>query len=284
MIFCLDSKADGSVRWGCVEKGAQAYHKRQRFSPQMQTFTTRTADFSVQWVTAALWPQAKTSNAIFYAAAKSYDQEGQQREEKWKVRKVLIGSNNPGKLREIQALVGDMAIELLLPKQLALNELLVEETGSTYAENAALKARAFAKASGLLTLADDSGLEVEALDGAPGVYSARYSGVSHASDADRRTYLLAQLKGHPRPWKARFCCTVALAIPDGQIEFTEGICPGEIIPDERGSDGFGYDPIFLLPSLGRTMAELSMQEKNTLSHRARAVAAARPMLAKLLAT
>jgi XTP/dITP diphosphohydrolase len=185
-------------------------------------------------------------------------------------------------LREIHALIQDMDIQLLTPHDVALENMSVEETGKTYAENAALKAQAFANASGLLTLADDSGLEVDVLDGAPGIYSARYSPKPQASDADRRAYLLTQLKGHPQPWKARFCCTIALASPYGHLELVEGICPGEIIPVERGNDGFGYDPVFLLPSLGRTMAELSMQEKNTLSHRARAVLAARPVLASRL--
>lgn len=199
------------------------------------------------------------------------------------MRKLLLGSNNQGKLREIQALIGDMDIELLLPKDVSLANVSVDETGSTYAENAILKAQAFAKASGLLTLADDSGLEVEALDGAPGVYSARYAPKPNANDADRRVYLLERLRNHPRPWGARFCCIIALATPGGHVEISEGVCPGEIIPVERGNDGFGYDPIFLLPSLGQTMAELTMQQKNTLSHRARAVLAARPVLAKLLA-
>lgn len=197
------------------------------------------------------------------------------------MQKLLLASGNQGKLREIQALIQDMDIQLLVPQDVSLADMFVDETGMTYAENAILKAQAFADASGLVALADDSGLEVDALNGEPGVYSARYSPRPNASDADRRAYLLAQLEGHPQPWTARFCCTVALAMPGGRVELVEGFCPGEIIPVERGNDGFGYDPIFLLPSLGRTMAELSMQEKNALSHRARAIMAARPILAKL---
>jgi XTP/dITP diphosphohydrolase len=191
--------------------------------------------------------------------------------------KLLLATYNPGKLREMLALLKDLPVELLTPLQVGL-QLEVSEDGNTYAENAGRKGLAFAQASGLLTLADDSGLEVDALHGEPGVYSARYLPLPRASDADRRTYLLQKLKGLPRPWRANFQCTVALANPDGDVQFTEGTCLGEIIPEERGSDGFGYDPIFLLTESGRTMAELTMEEKNRLSHRARAITAARSLL------
>ncbi len=199
------------------------------------------------------------------------------------MKSLLIASSNPGKLTEIQDLIGDLRthLKLLLPRDLGLN-LDVLEDGETYAENAALKARAYYQASGLLTLADDSGLEVAALDGKPGLHSARYAPQPGATDADRRAYLLKNLAGLPRPWAARFCCTVAIAAPDGSLHFSEGICPGEIIPEERGTNGFGYDPIFLIPELGKTMAELSMAQKNQLSHRARAVRGAVPLLASLL--
>ncbi len=132
----------------------------------------------------------------------------------------------------------------------------------TYAENAARKAQAYSIASGIFTLGDDSGLEVDVLNGAPGIYSARYAPQVGATDADRRAYLLQQLSPYPSPWIARFNCTVALASPDGDVHFAHGICPGEIIPEERGVNGFGYDPIFLLTEMGRTMAELTMDEKN----------------------
>ena len=193
--------------------------------------------------------------------------------------KLLLATNNPGKLREILALLDDLPVELLTPQQVGL-QLEVAEDGNTYAENASRKALAFSRAGGMLTLADDSGLEVEALHGEPGLYSARYNPKPGATDADRRAFLLRKLEGQPRPWLARFRCTVALASPGGEVEFAEGACPGEIIPQERGQDGFGYDPIFLLTELDRTMAELSMQEKNRLSHRARAVLAARPLLTR----
>ncbi len=193
---------------------------------------------------------------------------------------ILVATANRGKLHEIQSLLADLPLRLLIPADLGLS-LEVAETGDTYAANAALKASAFARLAGLLTLADDSGLEVDALGGLPGVRSARFSPLPGANDADRRSYLLAQLDGKPRPWTAHFHCTVALAEADGETTYFEGDCPGEIIPGERGTNGFGYDPIFLLPELGRTMAELSMDEKNQLSHRARAIKAAIPTLRRL---
>jgi XTP/dITP diphosphohydrolase len=199
---------------------------------------------------------------------------------------LLLASNNPGKLEEIRALLAGSPFEIVTPAQLGIR-LEVDESGRTYAENAALKGVAFAQATGLLTMADDSGLEVDALDGAPGVCSARYAPKPGATDADRCTYLLRNLAHKPRPWTARFRCVVALVLLAGEgsrdiVQVAEGICPGEIIPDERGENGFGYDPVFLLPELGRTMAELSMVEKNRLSHRARAVKAAQPVLLEML--
>jgi XTP/dITP diphosphohydrolase len=194
--------------------------------------------------------------------------------------KLLLATNNQGKLRELRAILADLPIELVTPANIRL-ELDVPEDGSTYAENAAKKALAFARASGLASLADDSGLEVDALGGAPGLYSARYLSKPGASDADRRAYLLQNLGGKPRPWAARFRATVAIAGPGGSVQIAEGICPGEIVPEERGTGGFGYDPIFLLPELDLTMAELPEETKNRLSHRARAVQAAKPILMKL---
>ena len=191
--------------------------------------------------------------------------------------KLLLASTNRGKLKEIKALLRDFPITLVTPDMIGI-DLEVEENGSSYSENAALKAVAYARASGLVTLADDSGLEVEALGGLPGLRSARFSTVPGATDADRRKYLLQQLQGHPQPWKARFRCVVALSDPEGNVKFAQGECPGIIISDERGRNGFGYDPIFLLPELGLTMAELDMRKKNRLSHRARAIIAARPLL------
>ncbi|MBK7449320.1 MAG: RdgB/HAM1 family non-canonical purine NTP pyrophosphatase [Anaerolineales bacterium] len=196
------------------------------------------------------------------------------------MKKLLIATNNQGKVLELQELLTGTGIEFITPAGINL-QLEVEEDGSTYQENAGKKARAFAQASGLISLADDSGLEVEALGGAPGLYSARYSPKPGAKDADRRAFLLENLKDRPRPWKAHFHATIAVAVPDGSMEFAEGNCYGEIIPEERGIGGFGYDPIFLLTDLGRTMSELSMDEKNRLSHRALAVIAAMPTLKQL---
>ena len=196
--------------------------------------------------------------------------------------KLLIATNNPGKVRELQELLTGSGIEFVTPAQINL-QIDVEEDGSTYQENAGKKAIAFAKASGLISLADDSGLEVEALGGAPGLYSARYSPKPGANDKDRRDFLLSNLQDKPRPWKAHFHATIAVANPTGEVEFTDGNCYGEIIPEERGSGGFGYDPIFFMPELGKTMSELDMSEKNRLSHRARAVIAAMPILKRIFA-
>jgi XTP/dITP diphosphohydrolase len=195
---------------------------------------------------------------------------------------MLLGTQNPGKVEEIQPLLAGLGMRVITPIQLGLR-LDVPEEGTSYAQNAIQKARAFAQASGLITLADDSGLEVTALGGQPGLHSARYAPGPNATDADRRRHLLANLASHSRPWIARFRCVVAIIDLTGKSYLSEGICSGEIIPEERGGFGFGYDPIFYLPEQDRTMAELSLIEKNTLSHRARAVLAAIPTLQALSA-
>ena len=195
--------------------------------------------------------------------------------------KLLIATENKGKIRELQALLADLNVELVTPDMFGL-ALNVVEDGSTYQENAGKKARAYAVASGLISLADDSGLEVDALGGAPGLYSARYSPKPGATDADRRAYLLENLHNKPRPWLAHFHATVAIANHEGALSFAEGNCYGEIIPEERGTDGFGYDPLFLISEMDRTMAELTMQEKNRLSHRALAVRNAFKILKEVL--
>ncbi|HWS23035.1 MAG TPA: RdgB/HAM1 family non-canonical purine NTP pyrophosphatase [Anaerolineales bacterium] len=189
------------------------------------------------------------------------------------MKKVLIATTNPGKIREFQDLLTNRDLELITPRDLKI-EIEVVEDGSTYAQNAARKALAYAAESGLITLADDSGLEVEVLDGAPGIHSARFSSLPGATDADRRAALLQALEGKPAPWKARFHATIAIAFPDGRLVFAEGECDGEIIAMERGSNGFGYDPIFFIPEMNKTMAELSREEKNQISHRARAAKSA----------
>jgi XTP/dITP diphosphohydrolase len=196
---------------------------------------------------------------------------------------ILLATTNRGKIHEMTALLAQLPPDtrLVTPSELHLS-LNVNETAGTYAGNAILKAETYSKKSGLMTLADDSGLEVDALGGAPGIHSARYSPQPGASDLDRRSLLLINLKGFRRPWQARFRCIVALSEPGRRTDTYEGICPGEIIPEERGINGFGYDPIFLIPGLGKTMAELSLDEKNQLSHRARAVQAAIVELKKRL--
>ncbi len=191
--------------------------------------------------------------------------------------RLLIATNNPGKMEEMHALLSGLPVELVTPAQVGL-DLHVTEDGKTYAENAGKKAVAFARASDLISLADDSGLEVDALNGAPGLFSARYLSQPGASDADRRAYLLGNLVGKQRPWTARFRAAVAIAVPRGSVQVVEGECPGEIISEERGTGGFGYDPIFFIPEIGCTMAELDMDQKNRISHRARAVMKARPIL------
>ena len=192
--------------------------------------------------------------------------------------KLLLATNNKGKVEEIRDLLKDIGIELVTPDVVGIH-LHVEEDGNTYAQNAEKKALAFSRASGLISLADDSGLEVDALNGAPGLYSNRYLSKPNATDSDRRAYLLMNLKDKPRPWTATFHATIAIALPGNpSVRLATGECRGEIVSDERGTGGFGYDPIFSIPKINHTLAELSMQEKNRLSHRAKAVMNATPIL------
>lgn len=192
------------------------------------------------------------------------------------MRQLLLATNNQDKIEEIQALLNGLDIHVMTPADLGI-EITVEEDAQSYAENAVHKARAFGKVSGMVSLADDSGLEVDILGGLPGVHSHRFSPMPGATDADRRKYLLQCLDGKPRPWKAHFHCSVAIYFPSSNIHMTEGDCFGEIIPEERGSHGFGYDPIFFLPGFGLTMAELSLEQKNQVSHRALAIRSAYPI-------
>jgi XTP/dITP diphosphohydrolase len=194
---------------------------------------------------------------------------------------LCVATNNPGKQREFRQLLAGWGGDVVFPGDLGI-DLEVEENGASFEENAVLKARTYAAASGLPTLADDSGLEVDALAGAPGVFSARYAGAG-ASDADRRQKLLAALADMPLEKRsARFRCVVAVASPDGGIAVAAGACEGRIALEPRGTHGFGYDPIFYLPEYGCTMAELRPELKNQISHRARAIQAAWPLLDTLL--
>lgn len=196
--------------------------------------------------------------------------------------KLLLATNNRGKLAELRSLLSGLELELLSPQDLGL-ELKVKERGMNYLENAVLKAAIFADAAQMWTLADDSGLEVDALDGAPGLYSARYSPLPDASDKDRRLFLIENLKEFPRPWKATFHSVIALVGPEGSPIITRGACSGDIIPEDRGHGGFGYDKIFRLEANGLTMAELTPEQKNQVSHRAQAVSQLVPILETLFA-
>jgi XTP/dITP diphosphohydrolase len=180
-------------------------------------------------------------------------------------------------LKEFRAIFADLPFHLLSLNDLKL-DMDVEETGTTFAENARLKALAYAQASGMLTLADDSGLEIDALGGAPGVYSARFLGPD-VSYEERFRSILEQLQGLPTEQRtARFRCVIVLAEPSGYYRSVAGVVEGVIADAPRGEYGFGYDPIVLLPELGKTMAELKPDEKNRISHRGRAARLARILL------
>ena len=181
-----------------------------------------------------------------------------------KFSRLIIATGNPGKFREFREIVGDFAGEVIFAPETA--RLIVEETGKSYSENAMLKARAWAAESGLPCLADDSGLEVNALDGAPGLYSAR---VITGQDEDKVSWLLSQLQGKSDR-RARFAASLALCVPDEYTLITEGYCYGVIADSLRGSNGFGYDPVFIPDGYSLTFAELDAQTKNSISHRTNA--------------
>ena len=194
--------------------------------------------------------------------------------------KLLLATRNAGKARELKVLLSGIPYDVIMPQDVGITTE-VEETGKTLEENAALKATMLAKKSGLLTLADDSGLEVDALGGEPGPLSARYAG-KHATDSQRVAYLLERMKDVPQEKRtAQFHCIIAVASPDGQCKLFEGKCRGIVTLEPKGELGFGYDPIFLFPQLGKTMAELPMELKNRVSHRGLAAEKARQYLLKL---
>lgn len=179
--------------------------------------------------------------------------------------RILIGSNNQHKLIEIRSILP--GFEWVTPRDLNL-DTDIEETGTTFEENALIKARAFAQLSGMVTVADDSGLVVDALNGEPGVYSHRYCPKEGSTDKDRREYLVSRLTGKPEPWTARFISAAAVVDPStGYSNVVFGTVEGEILREDRGTNGFGYDAIFYVPTLGKTLAELTEQEKNLMSHR-----------------
>jgi len=186
---------------------------------------------------------------------------------------LVVATGNPGKLREMQAYLADLAWELTLKPE----ELEVEETGDTFAANACLKASQVALATGNWAIADDSGLQVDALGGAPGVYSARYG----KTDSERIARVLRELDNQTNR-QAQFACAVAIARPDGAIALqSEGVCRGEILQSPRGNGGFGYDPIFYVPELQLTFAEMTADLKRSISHRGKAIEALLPQLAIL---
>lgn len=183
--------------------------------------------------------------------------------------KVILASKNPHKLTELSAILSQHGFEIALESEYGL-DIDVDETGTTFEENSLLKAEAVMKASGLPVLADDSGLMVDALNGAPGVYSARYGHKS--SDGERTEFLLENMKDVPDDKRtAKFVCVITCLWPDGRKIVARGECPGVITREVHGENGFGYDPVFYLPELGMTYAELPSEQKNAISHRARAL-------------
>ena len=183
--------------------------------------------------------------------------------------KVILASKNRHKLTELSEILSQLGFEIALESEYGL-DIDVEETGTTFEENSFLKAQAVMKASGLPVLADDSGLMVDALDGAPGVYSARYG--HKGSDAERTAFLLENRKNVPEEKRtAKFVCVITCLWPDGKKIVARGECPGRIAFEPHGENGFGYDPVFYLPEKGKTYAELTSEEKNAISHRARAL-------------
>ena len=183
--------------------------------------------------------------------------------------KVILASKNPHKLTELSVILSQHGFEIALESEYGL-DIDVDETGTTFEENSLLKAEAVMKASGLPVLADDSGLMVDALDGAPGVYSARYGHKS--SDGERTEFLLENMKDVPDGKRtAKFVCVITCLWPDGRKIVARGECPGVITHEVHGENGFGYDPVFYLPELGMTYAELPSEQKNAISHRARAL-------------
>jgi len=194
---------------------------------------------------------------------------------------VILGTRNRGKVREFQDLLGSEEFTLRSWQDLSQPVSVVED-GKTFLENALKKARITAQVAGEIALADDSGLEVEFLQGRPGIYSARYAG-PEATDEENYRRILAELNGVPDEQRgARFVCVIALCTPDGKEEWVEGDCRGFITEAPVGEQGFGYDPVFFYPPYGRTFAQLSTEDKNRVSHRAEAIRKLRPVLSKYL--
>ncbi len=185
-------------------------------------------------------------------------------------RKVVFATGNAGKMKEIREILKDLDCEVCSMKEMGI-DIPIEENGKTFEENAVIKAEAVAAACGEIVLADDSGLEIDYLNGEPGIYSARYMG-EDTPYSIKNANLIERLKGIPEDLRgARFVCVIAAVFPDGEVVSTYGEVKGRIAHSERGSNGFGYDPVFFLPEFGRTTAELSDHEKNSISHRGEAL-------------
>lgn len=185
-------------------------------------------------------------------------------------RKVIIASNNAHKTKEIKEILEAFPFEVITMGEAGI-DVDIEENGTTFRENAEIKAAAIMKLTGEICLSDDSGLEVSALGGAPGVYSARYAG-EHGNNGKNNEKLLRELDGIPEEERtARFVCSIAMAFPDGRTLFSEGYVTGRIGFEEKGANGFGYDPLFVIPELGKTFAELTAEVKNNMSHRGEAL-------------
>lgn len=195
--------------------------------------------------------------------------------------KIIFATGNEGKMKEIRLLLEDLGVKILSLKEAGIH-LEIQENGTTFEENAVIKARAVMEETGTLVLADDSGLEIDYLNGEPGVYSARYLG-EDTSYRIKNQNLIDRLRGVPEEKRtARFVCVIAAVFPDGRILTTRGTIEGIIGYEERGDGGFGYDPIFWLPEYGCSTAELSMEKKNELSHRGKALSAMKKELRKAL--
>jgi XTP/dITP diphosphohydrolase len=197
---------------------------------------------------------------------------------------LVLASSNEGKLRELRALLADLPVQVLSARDVLGEDLSVAETGTTFEENAILKARAVCRATRLISISDDSGLEVAALGGRPGVRSARFAH-ERATDAENNAELLKEMENvDPAERSARFRCVLALSTPySDQVQTVEGSCSGTIARAPRGSGGFGYDPLFVVDEQGgRSMAELSEDEKNRVSHRSVAVRRLKPVVVELV--
>ena len=187
-----------------------------------------------------------------------------------KVKRILFATGNQGKMKEVREILADLGVEVISMREAGVSAEIVED-GETFEENAVIKARTIMELTGEVTLADDSGLEIDALGGEPGVYSARYMG-EDTSYHTKNNDLIRRLSQVPRQQRtARFVCSIAAAFPDGEIITTDGVIEGLIGYEEAGENGFGYDPIFVVPQLGCTTAQLSDEQKNEISHRGKAL-------------